>query len=338
MNFLERRLQALAFQKRVGNIKTGGRPQPHDPIAHVILGCLTPAGLSANGKGSKQLFPAFCLTLRELGFATHICTSHREVERRIDKVKAAILINVFGEDHNDIASPHMIRLESKATAVFNRAQMGAVIADKQRSLEHFTKFGVPMPPQPSAEGLTFSNARTGTARTVNLVSGTQKLDEGRYNRAMINTVQAFEGRSYHTTVRLMCVADQIVHAMVRARPVEDENPSVHNKDTPLDPQLLGHLQQKLVNDQLVVLQQIARNMNDAIGPCFVAHDILFDQHSGDAFVCEAGLKFFDQTFQKHILPVRKSVSFHELLFDERRYAQKAADLFVDWVKSNVLRS
>jgi hypothetical protein len=313
MNFIERRLQALAFQKRVGNLKAGGHPQPQNPIAHVILGCLTPAGLSANGKGSKQLFPAFCQNLRELGFATHICTSHRQIEHRIDKAKVAILINIFGEDHNDIASPQMIHLENKTAAVFNRAKMGTIIADKQRSLEHFTKFGVPMPPKPSADGVTFSNARTGTARTVSLVSGTQELDEGRYNRAMINTVQTFEGRSYHTTVRLMCVADQIVHAMVRARTVEDENPSVHSKNTPLDPKLLGHLQQKLVDDQQETLQQIARSMNDAIGPCFVAHDILFDEHSRDAFVCEAGLKFFDQTFQKHILPIGKSVPFHELL-------------------------
>jgi len=332
MNTIERKLQAFKLERQISRPRAGGIAQPQKPRARVIIGCITRSGLSANGKGSKVFVAPFCQELRRQGVASHICTSLPQIERLVDTSGDTILINVFGEDHYAITSQRMADAESIATVVFNRSDIGSVIADKQASLDHFTKFGVPMPPVPNSAGPTFSNARIGTGRSVEVIENAAHADPGRYNRAMINTVHEFEGRSYYTSVRLMCIADQIVHAMVRARPRDQEDPSVHSKDTPLDGPLLRYLQEELVRNRMDAYRHIARQMCEATGPCFIAHDILVESESKTASLCEAGFKFFDSTFQKHILPLRSELPFHAPLFDNTAYAQRAAKIFLNWLK------
>lgn len=333
MNIIERKLQAYKFERQVNAARHLGSPQPPKPLANVIISSLTSAGISANGKGSKEFLPPFCRELRRHGYATYLCTSVRQIERILTKVEETIIINVFGEDHHSIASPAMISAEAKTSIVFNRSEIGVIIADKQVSLEHFTKFGVPMPPPPTADSLVFSNKRLGTGLAVEVIQNLNLADQNRYNRAMINTVQAFEGKSYYTSVRLMCIADRIFHAVVRARPVEDNSPSVTGTNTPLNPALLRHLQTELIDNRLDALNKIARKMYDAIGPCFAAHDILIEANSENIFVNETGFKFSVGAFRRHLHPIREEVPFLDPMFDPETYAQNAAHVFVDWVRS-----
>lgn len=333
LNRIDRFLQAYRMGRQITGPADDRCPQPKSPLANVIVTSLTRGGLGGNGKGSKGFLPPFLRELRRKGYATYFCTSLSELERMVNRNLNTIVINVFGEDHHNITSERMSRAEAKARLVFNRSEIGSILADKQRSLEHFTKHGVPMPPPPVAGTPVFSNERTGTALPVKIVDTPEQADESRYNRAMIDTVQTFEGRSYYTSVRLMCIADRIVHAMVRARPVEENSPSVHSKDTPLDPELLKSLQAHLINSQMQRYQELAHQMHDALGPCFAAHDVLVESQGDGVFICEAGFKFFDGTFQKHITPIRNDLPFHSLLSDQEEYARKAACLFADWVEA-----
>ena len=308
-------------------------PQPKSPRANVIVTALTSGGMGGNGKGSKGFLPPFLRELRRQGYATYLCTSLNQLERMISRKDDVILINVFGEDQHSISSERMSRAEAKARLVFNRSQIGPILADKQKSLEHFTKYGVPMPPAPVTGTPIFSNERTGTALPVKIVDTPEQADQTRYNRAMIDTVQTFEGRSYYTSVRLMCIADRIVHTMVRARPIEQNSPSVHSKDTPLNPELLKFFQDHLINSQLHRYHELANQMHDALGACFAAHDVLVDAQGDGVFVCEAGFKFFDETFQKHIAPIRANLPFHTLLSSPEEYARSAALIFADLVEA-----
>lgn len=308
-------------------------PQPKTPRANVIVTSLTRGGLGGNGKGSKGFLPPFLRELRTQGYATYFCTSLSQLERMVNRDEEAIVINVFGEDHHSISSDRMSRAEAKARLVFNRSKIGSILADKQKSLEHFTKHGVPMPPPPVAGTPVFSNERTGTAMPVKIVDTPEQADQNRYNRAMIDTVQTFEGRSYYTYVRLMCIADRIVDATVRARPIEEKSPSVHVKDTPLNPRLLKFLRDLLVRDHMLQYQEIAHQMNEAIGPCFASYDVLVDSQGSGVFVCEAGFKFFNEDFQKHLMPIRGSLPFHTFSFDQEEYAREAGRIFADWVEA-----
>lgn len=117
MNIIERRLQAFKIERQIGHPNAGGIAQPQRPCARVIIGCITPSGLSANGKGSKVFVVPFCRELRRQGFATHFCTSLRQIERLVDTTDDTVLINVFGEDQHTISSPRMAEAERKATVV-----------------------------------------------------------------------------------------------------------------------------------------------------------------------------------------------------------------------------
>jgi len=328
-------LQAYRLGRKIGGTAHDRCAQPDSPLANVIVTSLTPSGMSGSGKGGKAFMPPFCREVRRQGYATHFCTSIRQLERFVASSTPAIIIHVYGEDHYLITSPRMKRAESKAHLIFNKSEIGPIIADKQLSLEHFTQFGVPMPPAPTEGIPTFSNDRLGTSTPVSVVDSPMEADQNRYNRAMINTVQTTEGTAYHTSVRLMCVADRIIHIMVRARPTDENNASVHSKDTPLDPKLLGFLQDKLVHPYIKQYQNIARKMCDAIGPCFVAHDVLVDHQGGGVFVCEAGLKFFDNTLQRHLSPIGKDLPFHTVLFNEAEYGRFAGGQFADYVTASV---
>jgi hypothetical protein len=338
LNILGRKLEAYYFDKKVSYHKRYGHPQPNSPIANVIITALTSGGLAANGKGSKGFVTPFCQELRRHGFATYICTSIDQLEKLVEGQKASIVVHLYGEDHVDIRSDRMAKVEAQAAVVFNSAEIGPVLADKQMSLEHFTKFGVPMPPPPVPGVPVFSNDRKGASREIAILESSDLLDESRYNRAMIDTVQTFEGRSYHTSVRLMCIADRVFNAMVRARPVVQNNPSVHTADTPLDPNLLSYLQKRLVEDHYQAYQDVATKMFNATGPCFAAHDILFDSKTAELLVCESGFKFFNKVFRDHLAPIQKDLPFHQVLFDQNTYANQAARVFIDWIEEQGIAS
>ena len=333
MNYFERLFQAYKFNLQVSSEKFGGTQQPLSPKANIVIACITSAGLSASGKGSKQFFKPFCQELRRLGFATHFCISMKQVQRCIDRLPGCILINLFGEDHFNISTPQMHRIEEKAALVFNNSETGAILADKQWSCDHFEQNGIPMPPAPESGEAIFSNSRYGTRQSVEVVSNISLADQQRYNRALIDTVQTFEGRSYYTSVRLMCIADQIAQTLVRARPIEQNDPSVTGTDTPLDPALICYLHDELIVKNLTRHRAIASQLNQATGPCFVAHDLLVETGSNNIYVNESGFKFHVPVFRDHLSGISNDLAFMQDFFDIETYSRKAAKVFVSYLES-----
>ncbi|MBO9479502.1 hypothetical protein J7382_18305 [Shimia sp. R11_0] len=321
----------MEFRRSLSKVSLGGVPQPSTPIGHVVIGCITSGCINANGKGSKDFLPVFCRTLRRLGWATHFCTSIAQIKRTLARYQNSVLINLYGEDHHNIDTPAMREAEQQAAIVFNSAKTGALISDKQKALDHLTRFGVPMPPPPAQDEQVFSNTRFGcNSSGVELLKASTGLDAERYNRAFVDTTRYYNATAFYTSVRLACVADEILVTLVRAYPTNMGSPVARGVTNVLNPKLLEHLYQELVEQNQEELKEIAKRVFHATGPCFSGHDIVIAHNTGEIFVCETGFKFDNTTERAHLAPILKDLPFLENFADPDHYAQIAAKTFSNW--------
>ena len=181
---------------------------------------------------------------------------------------------------------------------------------------------------PRAGVQIFSNAIRDTGAEVQLLDDMRETDANRYNTEFIDTRVDFRGESYFTTVRLMCVGPEIVHAYVRVRPTKEGNPSVHAKDTPMHPELIEYLQERQVRQRYDELARLAECLSDTLGYGFYAHDLLIASNSSDIFVAESGFKFNDWSYTDRLDSIKEYLPSHKILFPTSRFASASADAFL----------
>lgn len=301
--------------------------QPKKPKAQIIITALTEDGLRADGKSSgNTFFPTFCATIRKQQIATTYCQNIRELLHALKRNLPNVIIHVYGEDHKRIDTPETLEAEKKAAFVFNAAAIGPIIADKEKSRTRLTNNGVLMPEVDigSGQSIVFSNNKFGTSEETNLIQPGQPINPDRYNTRFIDTIVTFEEKRYFTTVRLACVSNKILHAYVRARNIQENNPSVHAYNTPLDFELLAQLQTQLVDPYREEFKEIADRIFRALGPGFYAHDLMIEAKTKKIYVCETGLKFDDPAFWMHAMPIANHLPFHQPLFPPENFAALSA--------------
>ena len=174
----------------------------------------------------------------------------------------------------------------------------------------------------------FSNAKVGSGEDVFVLENAEEIDDNRYNAEFIDTRIPFENGDYFTCVRLVCIGTRTLQIYIRARNVEENNPSVHSRDTPKNPELLEHLYGKLVAPRLEELHALGKRIGCALGPGFYAHDVLVDNNSGHLFMCETGFKFYDHTYCNWMMNLINDRNFQHMLFDQDTYAGYAGSVFV----------
>jgi hypothetical protein len=303
-------------------------PQPSRPRAHVVISM--PTDMGPSGKMSAHFYIGpFCDTLRSNGFATHVAGSERELRKILDRHSPVVLIHVYGEDDRRIDTPGIADLERRCALVFNRSAVGPVLADKAASQELLSRFGVPMPPCRAGATDGFQRARYGSAvklRAAGVGAGDAEVETIRTQ--FVDTRVEVRGKAYFTTVRLLCVGAEILHAYPRARPttmdtVDLDAASVHAKDTPLDADLVEALTATLVVPNMEAFRTIATRCFEALGHGFFAHDLLISV-SGEVFLCEAGFKFDDPAFWRRFEPLKDALPSHAILFPAGTTAEAAA--------------
>ena len=119
-----------------------------------------------------------------------------------------------------------------------------------------------------------------------------------YNTQFIDTTVQFRESVYFTCIRLVCIGTYLIRIYIRARDVSENNPSVHNKDTPKDRELLDYLHEKLVVPRLEAFHALSDRIGRVLGPGFYAHDVLIENKTGQLFLCETGFKFYDDTYEE----------------------------------------
>ena len=251
-------------------------------------------------------------------------------ELEISEGVPTVLINLMNEIYDDLDEydiPEDLLL--KANAIFNSHHTADVIKDKRKANETLSGQGIMMPSLKLDEGKKiFSNARVGSGENVFVLEKYQEIDDGRYNAEFIDTRVSFANTVYYTSVRLVCIGTRTLQIYVRARDVEENNPSVHSKDTPKNPELLEYLYRNLVEPRLEQLHALGNRIGRALGPGFYAHDVLVDIESGHLFMCETGFKFYDHTYCNWMKNVVRDRNFQHMILDQETYAGYAGSVFL----------
>jgi hypothetical protein len=280
---------------------------PDDPRGRVIFTGFGRRGFAAKGKiDPEEFLPPFVYALWRSGVETRFAATPDEFRAASDgSIRPPCIVHIYAEEHETAALDRVDRLCEGAGAVFNSVATGAVVARKDETNRRLAAGGVRVPrilDRLKPGETAFSNEVGTTGAEVRLVADGGALDPARYNTELVDTRRGFRGAEYHTTVRLLCVGSRTVAAWVRARPVDQGSPSVHSRDTPVDPELIEHLHGELVAGRDAEFAALAARIATAIGPGFFAHDLLIDRTTGEILLCETGLKFHDTTYTNHLRP------------------------------------
>lgn len=300
--------------------------QPSKEIGRLVVCAIDPCGLSRADKVQPhRYFPDFCKVLSREGISTKFVGTGDELEETI--VRGCIVVHVYREDAVRIDTKRVLDAQRNAGLIFNHPIMGPILGRKEETHRWLTRHGVPMPSVLIHRDKIFSNAFQDSGGPVALLNLDAGLDKTRFNTSFVDTRVMFGGKWFYTTVRLLCVGREIVHAYVRAKDAEPGAPSVHARDTPLDAELIEHLQLGLVSRRMTELRALARLLGDALGPGFYAHDLLIETKTSKIFVCESGFKFDDKSYLDRIAPIANDCPSHSWMITSE-FAERAAELFL----------
>ena len=309
--------------------------QPARARAKVIVLALGKDGLRSRGKVTPRLFfPTFCRTIARCGVGSAYVKDRigLEQELRLSDAKPTVLVDIINEDFDEQVKDDIPgELLQGVRAVFNSRRIARIIRDKKVANTYLSERDVPMPRLGGLpHGRVFSNARWGSKEEVSVHDGTDDRDSNRYHTDFVDTRVRFEEGLYYTSIRLMCIGSRLVQVYVRARDQTENNPSVHNANTPRDRELLDFLYGKLVDPRLDELISLTERIGSALGPGFYAHDVLVDRESGELLVCETGFKFYDGSYCERMRGVLGDRGFIGSVFDQETYAGHAASVFLSY--------
>lgn len=273
-------------------------------------------GFGGRGAVAPPLFfPVFEETLARRGCQLRFVKGLDELSRTLPRMQRAAFIIIWNSAYSSpeierelVAMRAVLDERVEAPLIYNEPEARAALGDKVTGSEALQALGVPMPSRNCQTELVFSNARVGSQTAIQLLPRGQALPTDRYNTDFVNTAVPFRDKSYHVCLRAMIVDRRCVGVVVRARDIQEGNPSVHAKDTPRDPALLNHLYATLVLPKLEEIGKICAGVS-GIGPGFYSCDILPCQDTGRLLVCEAGVKFFNATFGRRMAKLSEDLIF-----------------------------
>jgi hypothetical protein len=343
MNFLKRhrklRDKIKRVLRRLGLLKIASGNsishtlvrQPSNELGRLIICGFGLGGFGGRGKVQPRLFfPDFCTVLAREGISTIFASTAQQLSRLV--TKDSVVIHIYSEEIGDrlpdrIDTDHVLNAQRRALLIFNHPSIGPIIGRKDETHRLFTQNGIHMPSKNVDSGTVFSISPYGSGTGVKLFDDKSKLDTDNHNTSYIDTRVNFGDQQFHTSVRLLCVGREIVHAFVRARNTKDGSPSVHSRNTPTDPELLEFLHTKLVNPHIAKFQLLAKDVATVLGLGFYVHDLLVEKQTGKIFICETGFKFHDWTYVNHISSISDSLPSHHWM-PTPECARKSAEAFL----------
>jgi len=302
-----------------------------DPMrGKVVFSSVGPSGFSGPGKvRPSTFFPTFIYTLFKSGISCRFVKYKSEMYSELMEANSC-LVMIYSETLMDVDDLDIRSHVGGDRIVFNSPSTGRLISRKTILNQTLSANGIPTPQRLTgctADRPVFSNENNNSGATAHLLSADSVLDPERYNTEFIDTRREFAGRSYYTSIRVIAVGREMIHAYVRARPDEEDSPTVHAKNTPLDPVLVEHLQATMVQNREEELTRVTAQISDTLGPGFFVHDIVVCNRTEKIFVCESGFKFNDDAYTDHLFPISTELRSHELLFSGA-FGKRAAEAFI----------
>lgn len=212
------------------------------------------------------------------------------------------------EDYPPDATIHILE-KRPCTIVYNSPETARKIAEKPITNRILADAGIDVPRMSNrADVQLFSNTITGSNQPTSVIAQGTAVDPARYNTELVDTRVEVDCHEYYVSLRAVCVAGRVLDLFVRCRPIEDGTPSVHSRDTPLDPDLLNTIHREHVQPRMDEIHSLCAKIGSTLGPAFYVHDILLSK-DGRLPVCEVGFKFDDTTLVEHLWPVSAGLDF-----------------------------
>ncbi|MBS0231937.1 MAG: hypothetical protein JSR99_00440 [Proteobacteria bacterium] len=292
--------------------------------------------------GSGKMLPSFFMPIltgiaAERGFNVRVVNQPWQFAFGPTIPNVAAIIAIYNEEFpSQIRTTRLLErrvdLSYREALFFPRTALGRTVGNKFAA-NALLGGVVPMPrviTRASSERV-FSNAADTNSAAVQILSGNAALDSTRYNTDFVDTVHEHRGKRYYVCLRTMCVGTDMVGVFVRARPESDGIPSVHDKDTPLEPDLLNALYDKLVSPHRARLAAMCCAIGEVLGLGFFAHDILPERDTGKYYLCETGVKFHDWTIRDRLWPIRNDIVFGQDFCEEG--CQRAVQSFFNQLEA-----
>jgi hypothetical protein len=272
-------------------------------------------------KLSPRFFnPIFRQVLGEYGIGLEECWAD-ELVRSPERYRNQLVILVYAEVWalTNIAFESTVEQTERAAREHNNIvlhgiELGRLVADKDRTNRVLCKAGISVPKlvtENTAAFEVFSNENAATHATAFVQDPGAELDVNRYNTAYIDTTHYYAGQIYYVALRAMSVGAKCTAIYVRARPINDGDPSVHSTDTPLNIELLNHLHREIVTPRKNAIINLCEAIGTRLGLAFFAHDILPCNTSKSLYVCETNFKFDDTTLRNHLALLGDRIPFND---------------------------
>jgi hypothetical protein len=124
----------------------------------------------------------------------------------------------------------------------------------------------------------------------------------------------------------MCVGRICTATYLLARPVEDGDPSVHNRETLVNPAMLSDLFERIVVPRRREIDLLCAKLGDMMGVGFYSHDLLPEARTGRTLLCETGFKFDNMGTRALLLAVRDQIAFGSSIGGDE--VERAARAFI----------
>lgn len=297
-------------------------------------------GPNGHGKVTPHFFmPIFEEVLSSYGIAVRSCWDDAFCNEGSGHSNLVIILIynevLFYQDSAlqcEVEEVERLAARSGTNLIIHGTSVGRIVGNKTLTNEALRAVGVSVPRVVSAAQApfrVFSNANIGWGQPVQVLETGANLDSSRYNTEFVNTTRQFRGKPYFVYFRAMCVGPTCVSVTARARPAEENDPSVHGYDMPLDAALVNHLHSEIIVPQEGAINEICERIGRRLGIGFFSHDILpANDAATTLFVCETGFKFDEDGFRVRFAPLSDQIPYHDFVGAMYR----AAHAFVSQVR------
>lgn len=170
----------------------------------------------------------------------------------------------------------------------------------------------------------------------------KKINQKKYNTEFIDTYFEYNGEGYYASIRTMCVEGIITDIYLRFRNSKENNPNVHNTNTPLDADLQNFYYDTKIKPNLKQLEDLCSKVGNLLKLGFYAHDILLCNKTSQFYLIEVGFKFDNTATWKNYISGKLKPNTPNILHlikhekPTKRYIKDSIKIFYELVESKYL--
>lgn len=185
--------------------------------------------------------------------------------------------------------------------ILHNTKLGEILGEKIKTNNLFSKNGILCPPiiNEFSDGTSvFQNEMSRSGGLIKIITSKSDFDKTKYNTEFIDSTYRYNGEKYYTTIRFLCVGEVICSIKIGFRNVKENNPSVHSRTTPLNPELINSYYLNHIKSRMKDFELICNKIFNILGLGFYAHDFILSEN-GDIYLLESMFKAHNRIWFNH---------------------------------------